>query len=89
MERITIRNLGPVSDFDVDIEDFLTFTGPQASGKSTVSKAIFFFNDLENVLRQIFYNRFIKERRENTKDITKFLNLRLEIDLSGYMAMLW
>ena len=78
MEHITIRNLGSVSDCDVDIEDFLIFTGPQASGKSTVSKAIFFFNDLENVLRQIFYNRFIKERSENSKDITEIFKSEIK-----------
>ncbi len=77
MEHITIRNLGSVSDCDVDIEDFLIFTGPQASGKSTVSKAIFFFNDLENVLRQIFYHCFIKERSENPKEIAE--NFKSEI----------
>ena len=78
MEHITIRNLGPISDCDVDIEDFLIFTGPQASGKSTVSKAIFFFNDIENVLRQIFYNRFIKERSENSKDITEVFKAEIK-----------
>ena len=78
MEHIKIRNLGPISECDVDIEDFLVFTGPQASGKSTVSKAIFFFNDLESVLRQIFYNRFIKERNENTKDITEIFKSEIK-----------
>ena len=50
MERIVIDKLGPVKHCDLKINDFMVFTGPQASGKSTIAKSIFFFKDIKNIL---------------------------------------
>lgn len=44
MQRLEIRLLGPVSECNIEIRDYLVFTGAQASGKSTIAKSIFFFN---------------------------------------------
>ena len=41
MERIVINKLGPIGHCDVEINDFMVLTGPQASGKSTIAKSIF------------------------------------------------
>ena len=48
MERIVINKLGPIGHCDVEINDFMVFTGPQASGKSTIAKSIFFFKNIKN-----------------------------------------
>lgn len=50
MERIVINKLGPIKHCDLYIKDFMIFTGPQASGKSTVAKSIFFFKNVKNLL---------------------------------------
>lgn len=50
MQKLTITNLGPIKDCTIDVKDFMVFTGPQASGKSTIAKSIFFFNNLKNIL---------------------------------------
>lgn len=50
MQKITINQLGPVSHCTLEIKDFIVFTGPQASGKSTVAKSIFFFKNIKNIL---------------------------------------
>ena len=50
MQRLTINNLGPIKECAIDVKDFMVFTGPQASGKSTIAKNSFFFNNLKNVL---------------------------------------
>lgn len=52
--RIEIRKLGPVDSFYADVEsgEFMVFCGPQASGKSTAAKAIYFCLDLRNVLEE-------------------------------------
>lgn len=78
MERIVIDKLGPVKHCDLKINDFMVFTGPQASGKSTIAKSIFFFKDIKNILfmqlsKQVYSendgiklstkNRLIKEIR--------------------------
>ncbi len=48
MPRIIIKNLGPVRNCDMNVEDFCVLTGPQASGKSTIAKAIFFFRTIKD-----------------------------------------
>lgn len=43
MPNIYIHNLGPVKECKMELEDFCVLTGPQAAGKSTIAKAIYFF----------------------------------------------
>ena len=43
MQRIEIRYLGPVQELEMEIKDFNLLIGEQATGKSTVAKAIYFF----------------------------------------------
>jgi predicted ATPase len=50
MQKITIKNFGPILDIDLSVKDFLIFIGPQASGKSTISKAVYFFKSLRDDL---------------------------------------
>ena len=42
MPKLTVHNLGPIQDCEIELENFCVLTGPQASGKSTAAKAIFF-----------------------------------------------
>ena len=60
MERLEIRNFGPIKNEALIIKDFMVFIGPQASGKSTISKSIFFFKSLRDDLI-----RFVMESAEN------------------------
>ena len=50
MQKIKIFRLGPIKDCEVDISNFMILTGPQASGKSTLAKSIFFFKNVKNIL---------------------------------------
>lgn len=80
MEKIVINKLGPIKHCSLEINDFMVFTGPQASGKSTIAKSIFFFKNIKNLIwkqitKRIFTetdtmelsikNRLIKEIRSN------------------------
>ena len=69
MQKLTIKNLGPISDCSIEIRDFMVFTGPQASGKSTLAKSIFFFNHLKNILFSMY------QKQMATKPLFKALNL--------------
>lgn len=67
MQKIIIKNFGPIKDVELDVNDFMIFIGPQASGKSTISKAIYFFKSI---------------RIELTKHMFKAINRRwLNIDI--------
>ena len=43
MQKIEIRNFGPIKELNLDIKDFSIFIGPQASGKSTIAQNNFLF----------------------------------------------
>jgi len=50
MQKIEIKNFGPIKELNLDVKDFMLFIGPQASGKSTIAKTIFFFKSLNDDL---------------------------------------
>lgn len=54
MQRLEIRNFGPIKELNIDIKDFSILIGPQASGKSTIAKTIFFFKSLNDDLVKYF-----------------------------------
>jgi predicted ATPase len=51
MQRIEIRNFGPIKNVAFDIKDYTVFIGAQASGKSTIARAVYFFQSLDEELR--------------------------------------
>ena len=59
MQRISIENFGPVKKFEADVTDIMLLIGPQASGKSTISKSIVLFKSLKDeILNYIYINTF-------------------------------
>lgn len=51
MQRIIVKNFGPLKDIDLEIKDYMIFLGPQASGKSTLAKLIYGFKDVIGYIR--------------------------------------
>ncbi|MBN2745458.1 MAG: ATP-binding protein [Bacteroidales bacterium] len=70
MQRIEIRNFGPVEELNLDIKDFSILIGPQASGKSTIAKSIFFFKSLNDDLVKYFMDSI--EKNDFSKSIETF-----------------
>lgn len=52
MRRISIEHFGPIERCDLEMTDFMVLTGPQASGKSTIAKLVFFFKNIGSLLMQ-------------------------------------
>ncbi len=50
MQKIIVHQLEPVEHCELEINDFIVFTGPQASGKSTIAKSVFFFKNIRKLL---------------------------------------
>lgn len=50
MQKIIIRYLGPVKELEMDIKDFNLLIGEQATGKSTIAKAIYFFRMIKTTI---------------------------------------
>ena len=60
MQNMHIRNLGPVKECKFDVNGFTILTGAQASGKSTLAKAIYFFRTLKtDVYEEITRRRLL------------------------------
>ena len=78
MQRLEIKLLGPVSECNIEIRDYLVFTGAQASGKSTIAKSIFFFNNIKNLLIQLI-RRMNLMKDEETIELSLGLRLKREI----------
>lgn len=65
MQRIEVKNFGPLKDITLDIKDYMVFIGPQASGKSTLAKLIYFFWEIKKEYKStlpftIAFNKFLK-----------------------------
>ncbi|MCP9753760.1 hypothetical protein EGI26_01100 [Lacihabitans sp. CCS-44] len=60
MQRIIVKNFGPLKDIDLEIKDFMVLIGPNASGKSTLAKLIFAFQSLPQFLNEFTENYFRK-----------------------------
>lgn len=58
-QRLEVSNFGPIKEADIDIKPLLVFIGPQASGKSTIAKLIYFFQQLPLE----FFTRFYQSER--------------------------
>lgn len=76
MQKILIRNNGPINDFEMEVNKFNILIGEQATGKSTVAKSIYFFHTIKTTIL-IFCGRSaikirIKISLVKIKGLTKF-----------------
>lgn len=59
VHRLNIKKLGPIEHCEFVIENFCILTGEQASGKSTIAKAVFFFRTIKEDIVSLFLKRNI------------------------------
>lgn len=80
MHQLTIHKLGPIADCRLTCAPFMTFTGYQAAGKSTIAKAIFFFRTIKNDIYSVIEKRafYGSEGEKNAPTITTELSLLLQ-----------
>ena len=43
MQKLIVKNFGPIEYAEIEIKDLMIFIGPQASGKSTLAKLVYFY----------------------------------------------
>lgn len=73
MQKLVIKKFGPIEECEVIVKDFLVFTGPQASGKSTVAKSIFFFNYIKDIFFQYIMKSYQKKQLFQVHSLEKAL----------------
>ena len=59
MKQLEIRNIGPIKHVVLDVDDTgaIVLTGPQASGKSTIAKALYFFKSFKADIYDLLIKR--------------------------------
>ena len=57
-QYLKIRNLGPIKKCELDLNKMMVLAGPQAAGKSTIAKLIFFFLNIKNELVESLINPY-------------------------------
>ena len=76
MHKLIIHNLGPISECELICTRFIALTGEQASGKSTIAKALYYFrtfkNDILDAVTSIMPSKFMKDSAPN-KTLIKIL----------------
>lgn len=88
--KIEIKYLGPVQELEMDIKDFNLLIGEQATGKSTVAKAIYFFRIIKSTLTDYLcqvYDTALYNGNDVSDGFNKVLKKELKsifISLFGY-----
>lgn len=57
MHRMILDKIGPINHCDITIDNFTILTGAQASGKSTIAKAIYFFRTVKDDILDIIIKK--------------------------------
>ena len=77
MHRLVIHKLGPIKDCSLNSAQFMAFTGYQASGKSTIAKAIFYFrtvkDDIYSLAQEKALSRLTYEPNKSNTSLKKLL----------------
>lgn len=82
MKNIRIENFGPIKELDISIDDFNVFIGPQASGKSTIAKAIYYFYSIKDDLVRYIYDTI--ENEEELYEPTTNFKKRIRTKFVGF-----
>jgi AAA15 family ATPase/GTPase len=73
MQKISIKNFGPIKEFESEVKNINLFIGPQASGKSTISKSIFIFKSLKNKLMSFILDVSDEQLEHPINEFSKYL----------------
>ena len=82
MQRIFIENFGPINRFEADVKDVMLLIGPQASGKSTLSKSIFLFKSIKDELSKFILDVTNEQLEQPINEFSKHLRNRF-VDCFG------
>lgn len=91
MQKIYIKNNGPVKEFEMEINKFNILIGEQATGKSTIAKSVYFFRIIKTTiidyLTQICDSDMYKNKPQHNVRFFKAISRDLKdifVKLFGY-----
>lgn len=88
MAHLSIKNIGPVKDIDIDLNRINVFLGPQSSGKSTIAKVLSFCQWLQKdvAVRQSVDHidkNFVEKNLIEYHNISSYLSAESEFHYRG------
>lgn len=74
MQKLIVKHFGPIEYAEIEIKDLMIFIGPQASGKSTLAKLVYFYRKANEML---FWIHTESDLEEYELDYAHFLTIEL------------
>ena len=71
MQKLVINKLGPIDRCELECTKFMTLTGLQASGKSTIAKAIYYFRTIKEDLVELAKTQALYSNAEDKRNLRK------------------
>ena len=83
MQKLIVDNFKQITHAEIEVKDFLLLIGPQASGKSTIAKLIYFFR----FIQQFYVDLFGVDTPEMSADtLMKNFSLRIIDKFQDYFS---
>lgn len=61
MEKLRVKNLGPIKDFEMETNRLTVLIGPQASGKSLMAQLLYYVDDIQSLAAENHYDRMAED----------------------------
>ena len=83
MQKLIIDNFKQITHAEIEVKDFLLLIGPQASGKSTIAKLIYFFKSIQQFYIDLFG---VDDREMTVEKVILNYNLRIVKKFQEYFS---
>ena len=77
MQKLVINKLGPIDWCELECTKFMALTGFQASGKSTIAKAVYYFRTIKEDIIELAKTQVLLGNAENRGNLRKGLENHL------------
>ena len=87
MHKLIINKLGPIGHCELECSRFMTLTGFQASGKSTIAKVIYYFRTIKEDIAELAKTQALKNVPVNglKNEFQQKYGNELKKDLENYL----
>lgn len=89
MQKICIKNNGPIKHFEMEIEKFNLLIGEQATGKSTIAKSIYYFKMIKTKIIDYFTQLYDSNSYNNESQNNIWFDQAIKPELKNIFAKLF
>jgi predicted ATP-dependent endonuclease of OLD family len=89
VHKVVINKLGPIKYADLECDEFMVFTGTQASGKSTIAKVVFFFRTIKDDILTLMIKKISGASQGKEPSLLAALNTELKDKFMRVFGSSW